>query len=174
MKPVSLLLLWVLFLSFLNSQASAQHAGHSQSGHGASSSPSSPKVDSSMGQETSRVRAFLLEGEVKASFSIMTLEEHKKMLRDMKMKVEVDPKATHNIAVVLTDTRSNQPIHDGVVKIKVISPQGKEEVRLLDSIPAMKQFVGDFTLNEKGRYQILVLFKAKGKKHATGFYYRLP
>ena len=105
MKPVSLLVVWVLFLSVAISQASAQHGGHSHSGQGASSSPPSPTVDSSMGQETSPVRAFLMEGGVKASFSIMTLEEHKKMLNDMKMKVEVAPHATHNIAVTLTDTR---------------------------------------------------------------------
>ncbi len=93
------------------------------------------------------------------------------MFHDMKMKGEVDPKATHNIAVILTDTRSNQPIHDGVVKMKVISPQGKEEIRLLDSIPAMKQFAGDFTLNEKGRYQILILIRRAGQDRAAGFYY---
>jgi hypothetical protein len=37
----------------------------------------------------------------------------------------------------------------------------------------MNQYAGDFTLSEKGRYQILILFKSGGKKQAAGFYYGL-
>ena len=103
----------------------------------------------------------------------MAMAEHKKMLKDMKMKVEVDPQATHNIAVTLTDTRSNQPLNDAVVKMKVISPSGKDQVKLLDFIAGMNQYAGDFTLSAKGRYQILILFKSRGKKQAAGFYYLL-
>jgi hypothetical protein len=129
-------------------------------------------MEPSMGQETSPSRTFLLDG-VKASFSIMAMAEHKKMLKDMKMKVEVDPQATHNIAVTLTDTRSNLPISDAVVKMKVIDPKGKEQVKLLDFTMAMNQYSGDFSLSPKGKHQILILFKAGGKKQAAGFYYLL-
>ena len=162
-----LALLMGLFLGIL--PAVAQHQ------HGAPSAPSSggeKKVEPSMGQEASSSRAFLLDG-VKASFSIMAMAEHKKMLKDMKMKVEVDPQATHNIAVTLTDTRSNQPIKEAVVKMKVIGPKGREEIKVLDPIPAMNQYAGDFTLGEKGRYQIMILFKGGGQKKAAGFYYLL-
>jgi hypothetical protein len=34
----------------------------------------------------------------------------------------------------------------------------------------MNQYAGDFNLSDKGRYQILILFKSGGKKHAAGFY----
>lgn len=129
-------------------------------------------MDLSMGQESSSIRSFLLDG-VKASFSIMGMAEHKKMLKDMKMKVEVDPQATHNIAVTLSDTRTNLPITDAVVKMKVIAPKGKDQIRLLDFIAGMNQYAGDFTLAEKGRYQVLILFKAGGKNQAAGFYYRV-
>jgi hypothetical protein len=101
------------------------------------------------------------------------MAEHKKMLKDMKMKVEVDPQATHNIAVTLTDTRSNLPISDAVVKMKVIDPKGKAQIKLLDFTAAMNQYAGDFTLPEKGRYQILILFKAGTQKQAAGFYYAM-
>ena len=131
------------------------------------------KPESTLGNETSSNRRFLLEGGIKASFSIMTMAEHKKMLQDMKMKVEVDPKATHDIAVTLTDTRTNLPITDAVVKMKVIDPKGKDQIKLLDFIAGMNQYGGDFTLAEKGRYQVLILFKAGGKKEAAGFYYLL-
>jgi hypothetical protein len=113
-----------------------------------------------------------LEG-FKASFSIMDMAAHKKMLKEMKMKVEINPQATHNIAVTLTDTRTNAAVADAVVKMKVINPKGKDQIKLLDFTPAMNQYAGDFNLSDKGRYQILILFKSGGKKHAAGFYYAL-
>jgi len=158
--------LLTVILSF--SPAIGQHAGHQMP------APSGEKKEGAPpGSEESPSRAFLLEGNIKASFSIMAMAEHKKMLKDMKMKVEVDPQATHNIAVTLTDTRSNLPISDAVVKMKVIDPKGKEQVKLLDFTMAMNQYSGDFSLSPKGRHQILILFKAGGKKQAAGFYYVL-
>jgi len=154
-----------LFLATLPVVAQHQHGGSSSPAPGGEE-----KMEPSMGQETSPSRTFLLDG-VKASFSIMAMAEHKKMLKDMKMKVEVDPRATHNIAVTLTDTRSNLPISDAVVKLKVIDPTGKEQIKLLDSIPAMNQYAQDFILTEKGRYQVLILFRNAGQKRAAGFYY---
>jgi len=164
------LLLIGIFLFPLPSFSQHQHGGHSMPGM--PGMEGEKKMEPSLGQGTSPTRTFLLD-DVKASFSIMPMVEHKKMLKDMKMKVEVDPQATHNIAVTLTDTRSNLPISDAVVKMKVISPNGKDQVKLLDFIMGMNQYAGDFTLSEKGRYQILILFKAGGKKQAAGFYYLL-
>ena len=172
MRLVLTILTMLLTVSIFPLTAFSQHQ------HGGHSMPGMPgmegekKMEPSLGQETSSTRTFLLD-DVKASFSIMAMAEHKKMLQDMKMKVEVDPQATHNIAVTLTDTRSNQPLNDAVVKMKVIDPKGKEQVKLLDFTMAMNQYAGDFTLSEKGRYQILILFKAGGKKQSAGFYYLL-
>ena len=131
------------------------------------------KVESRTGAETSSNRTFLLEGGIKAAFSITAMADHKKMLQDMKMKAEVDPQATHNISVTLTDTRSNLPLTDAVVKMKIIGTKGTEQMKLLDFTQAMNQYSGDFTFAERGRYQILILFKSGGKKQAGGFYYRL-
>jgi len=161
------LLLAILLLPYL-AVAQHQHGGMP----GMPGVEGEKKGEVTIGNEASTGRTFLLDG-VKASFSIMNMVEHKKMLKDMKMKVEVDPQATHNIAVTLTDTRSNLPIPDAVVKMKVIDPKGKEQIKLLDFIVGMNQYAGDFTLSEKGRYQVLILFKAGGKKQAAGFYYAL-
>lgn len=168
MKAVLLGFCFMVLIGFLPLPSAAQHSHHSDAGTG-----TEKKVPPSAKPETSSTRAFLLEGGIKAVFSIAPMAEHKKMLQAMKMKVEVDPQATHNIAVTLTDTRSNQPIKDAVVKMKVIAPKGKEEIKVLDPIPAMNQYAGDFTLGEKGRYQILILFKAGGQRKAAGFYYLL-
>jgi len=165
-----LVLLVGTFLSPLSSIAQHQHGG--QQAPGMAGMEGEKKGEVTIGNEASTSRTFLLDG-VKASFSIMNMAEHKKMLKDMKMNLEVDPQATHNIAVTLTDTRSNQPIIDAVVKMKVIAPKGKEQTKLLDFIMGMNQYAGDFTLSEKGRYQVLILFKAGGQKKAAGFYYLL-
>jgi hypothetical protein len=75
--------------------------------------------------------------------------------------------------VTLTDTRDNQPVLQAVVKMKVVSPKGKDQIKILDAIPAMNQYGQDFSLTEKGRYQVLILFRNGGKKIGAGFYYRL-
>ena len=154
---MSLLLVVVAGLFVLSSISLAQHS------HGGMSTGTSMKMDT---------KEVLVEG-VKVTFQIMANDEHKKMLKDMKMKIEVDPQATHNIAVTLTDTRSNLPISDAVVKMKVIDPKGKTQVKLLDFTMAMNLYAGDFALSEKGRYQVLILFKSGEKKRAAGFYYAL-
>ena len=66
----------------------------------------------------------------------------------------MEPQATRNIAVTLTDTRTNLPLTDAVVKMKVIDSKGKAQIKLLDFTPAMNQYAGDFTLSEKGKYKI--------------------
>jgi len=147
--------------------AAAQHAGHQ-----APAAAGEKKTEAPPGKETSLTRTFLLEG-FKASFSIMDMASHKKMLKDMNMKIEIDSQATHNIAVTLTDTRTNQVVHDAAVKMKVINPKGKDQIKLLDFTPAMNQYAGDFNLSDKGRYQVLILFKSGGMKRTAGFYYSL-
>ncbi len=149
--------------------AQHQHGGMS----GMAGKEEGKKPESKIGNETSPNRTFLLEGGIKAAFSIMPMAEHKKMLKDMNMKAEVDPQATYNIAVTLTDTATNTPVGGAVVKMKVIDPNGKDQVKLLDYTPLMNQYGGDFILTVKGKYQILVLFKAGEKKQAAGFYYLL-
>jgi hypothetical protein len=157
------------FLYVPSAMAQHQHGGMS----GMPGMEGEKKPESTIGSEASPNRTFLLQGNIKAAFSIMAMTEHKKMLQGMKMKVAVDPEATHNIAVTLSDTRTNLPITDALVKMKVIDPKGKDQIKLLDFIAGMNQYAGDFTLSGKGRYQVLILFKAGGKKEAAGFYYLL-
>jgi hypothetical protein len=169
--------IWFTLLTLLLAVFFSPPAAFSQHQHGGMSGmpgmEGEKKAEPKIGDEASPSRTFLLRGDIKAAFSIMAMAEHKKMLQDMKMKVEVDPQATHNIAVTLSDTRTNLPIADAVVKMKVIDPKGKDQVKLLDFIAGMSQYAGDFTLPGKGRYQVLILFKAGGKKEAAGFYYLL-
>jgi hypothetical protein len=170
MMNIGMIFILVTFCLASPGWAQHQHGSHQSS---APATGGEKKMGSAVGAETSPSRTFLLEGGIKAVFSIMPMADHKKMLQDMKMKVEVDPQATHNIAVTLTDTGSNLPLTDAVVKMKIIPPKGTEQIKLLDFTQAMNQYAGDFTLSEKGKYQILILFKSGDKKHPAGFYYVL-
>jgi hypothetical protein len=171
MRLFFIILTLLLTVSFSPFTAFSQHQHGGMSGLPGKEGEKKPEL--TIGNEASPNRTFLLPGGFKAAFSVMAMAEHKKMLQDMKMKVEVDPQATHNIAVTLSDTRTNLPITDAVVKMKVIDPKGKDQVKLLDFIAGMNQYAGDFTLSGKGRHQVLILFKAGGKKEAAGFYYLL-
>jgi hypothetical protein len=165
------------FLIFLLAAFRLAVPAWAQHQHGPHPSPAPAageiKTEAVAGDEASSRRTFILDDSVKASFAITPMAAHRKLLQEMKMKFDPDPRATHNIAVSLTEARSNRFLDEAVVRMKVISPRGKEEVKLLDQIPAMNQYAGDFALPEKGRYQILILFKSGGKKQAGGFYYQL-
>jgi hypothetical protein len=170
MATRKVILFFLLAGIFLAAPAWAQHQ------HGSPQTPAAgggAAGGSKAGDESAPRRVFILDGRVKADFTITPMAAHTQMLREMRMEVKPNPEATHNIAVTLTAVDTQRPVNEAAVKMKVISPGGNEEVKILDRIPAMNQHSGDFTLAEKGRYQILLLFKAGGRKTAAGFYYRL-
>ncbi len=114
----------------------------------------------------------LVEG-VKVTFQIMTNDEHKKMLKDMKMKEEIEPGTTNNIAVTLKDEKTQKEIADAKVTMKVVDPKGKDQVKPLKYEDMMKSYDAYFNLPEKGKYQIMILAKVGEKKTTAGIYYEL-
>jgi hypothetical protein len=115
-------------------------------------------------------REVLVEG-VKAVFQIMSNPEHKKMLADMKMKYEPEAGTTHNITILLVDNETQREITDAVVKMKVIDPAGKDQIKTLKADKGMKSYDDYFKLSEKGKYQILISFKVGEKTRTAGIYY---
>ena len=91
-KLFSVLGLLVEGVFFLSSVSLSQHS------HGGISMGSSMKMDT---------KEVLVEG-VKVTFQIMEIDEHKKMLKDMKMKEEVEAGTTHNITVTLKDEKTQK------------------------------------------------------------------
>jgi hypothetical protein len=146
-------LVYMLFPGF----SSAQHT------HGHGSGGGSMKMDT---------REVLTEG-VKVAFQIMANEEHRKMLKDMKMKNDIETGTTHNVTVVLTDQSSQKEITDAAVSMKVIDPKGKDQVKNLKYESSMKSYDGYFSMPEKGRYEMLVLVKFGDQKKTAGIYYEL-
>lgn len=137
--------------------SSAQHT------HGQGSGGGSMKMDT---------REVLVEG-VKVTFQIMANAEHRKMLKDMKMKDDIEAGTTHNITVVLTDQSTQKEITDAAVSMKVVDPKGKDQIKNLKYETSMKSYDTYFNLPEKGKYELLVLIKAGDQKKTAGIYYEL-
>jgi hypothetical protein len=152
-KFLSVLGIVVVGMWCLSSTTFAQH------GHG----------KTSMKMETKDV---LVEG-VKVSFMVMLNENHKKMLADMKMKEDIETGTTHNITVTLKDEKTQKEITDAEVQMKVVDPKGKDQIKALKYEAEMKSYDAYFNLKEKGKYQVLVLFKTGEKKGTAGIYHEI-
>ncbi len=123
-------------------------------------------MGSSMKMETKDV---IVEG-VKVSFMVMANDEHKKMLKDMKMKEDIEPGTTHNIAVTLKDEKTQKEVTDAQVSMKVVDPKGKDQIKSLKYDGDMKSYDAYFSLPEKGKYQVMILAKSGEKKITAGIY----
>ena len=98
---------------------------------------------------------------VKATFKIIDIKA--------KMK-EMGMKETHHIMVVLTDPKSGGKLSEGEVKVKVTGPDKKEQVKELMGMEG--GFGSDFTMPEKGKYEVMAKFKLKdGKVRSVKFRY---
>ena len=157
MKRLALVLVVsVVGLFVFSSFSLAQH------GHGGMKSEGSK-------METKEV---LVEG-VKVVFQMMTNEEHKKMLKDMKMKEDIEPGTTHIIGVTLKDGKTQKEITDAQINMKVVDPKGKDQIKTLKYEGEMKSYDAYFNLPEKGKYQVMVLFKVGEQKKTAGMYYEV-
>ncbi|MGE5840015.1 MAG: hypothetical protein ACM34H_08760 [Deltaproteobacteria bacterium] len=112
----------------------------------------------------------MVEG-VKVVFQIMANEEHKKMLLDMKSKEEPEAGTTHNIAVTLTDEKTHKEVTNAEVNMKVIDPAGKSQIKPLKADTMMKYYNAYFNLSQKGKYEVLIVFKVGDRKSNAGIYY---
>jgi hypothetical protein len=155
-KFVSICGMFVISLFVLSSVSLAQHSH----GHGGGS----------MKMETKEV---LVEG-VKVIFQIMANDEHKKMLQDMKMKEDIEPGTTHNITITLKDEKTQKEITDAKINMKIIDPKGKDQTKAPKYEEMMKTYDAYFNLVEKGKYQVMLLFKVGDKKPIpAGIYYEI-
>jgi len=157
-RLVKVLVVSVLGLFVLSSLSFAQHS------HGGMS------MGAPMKMETKEV---LVEG-VKVTFQIMANDEHQKMLKDMKMKEDIESGTTHNITVTLKDEKSQREITNAQINMKVVDPKGKDQIKPLKYEDMMKSYDAYFNLPEKGKYQVMVLFKVGDKQPIpAGVYYEI-
>ena len=154
-RLVSVLAGLAVGLFVLSSFVFAQHQ------HGGMSMGGSMKMES---------KDVLVEG-VKVSFTVMANDEHLKMLKDMNMKEDIEPGTTHNISVTLKDEKTQKEITNAQITMKVVDPKGKDQVKPLKFEEMMKTYGGYFNIPEKGKYQIMVLFKIGEKKRTAGVFW---
>jgi hypothetical protein len=95
------------------------------------------------------------------------------MLADMKMKEDVEAGTTHNIAVTLVDEKTNKEVTNAEVNMKVIDPAEKSQIKALKPDTMMKYYNAYFNLSQKGKYQVLIVFKIGDKKNTAGIYYEV-
>jgi hypothetical protein len=153
-KVISVVGVFVFCLFTFVSVLLAQHS------HGGMSMGTSMKMDT---------KEVLVEG-VKVTFQIMANGEHQKMLKDMKMKEDIEPGTTHNITVTLKDEKTQKEITNAQINMKVIDPKGKDQIKALKYEEMMKSYDAFFNLPEKGKYQVMVLAKTEEKKIPAGIY----
>ena len=151
--------LWLMFFC-LFTFASISLAQHS---HGGMSMGTPMKMDT---------KEVLAEG-VKVTFQMMANDEHRKMLKDMKMKEDIEPGTTHNITVTLKDEKTQKEITNAQINMKVIDPKGKDQVKSMKYDEMMKSYDAYFNLKEKGKYQVMILFKIEEQKRTAGIYYEI-
>ena len=117
-------------------------------------------------------REVLVEG-IKVTFQVMANAEHRQMLKDMKMTDDVEPDTTHNVTVILTDQTTQKDVPDATVSMKLVDPQGKDQIKNLKYESSMKSHDAYFNMPEKGKYELLVLIRAGGQKKTAGINYEL-
>jgi hypothetical protein len=101
-----------------------------------------------------------MQGGVDAEFQVMSLAS---------MNMTSDKGETHHIMVNLSEADGGAPIQNAVGKIKVVGPDGKEQVSTLKNYNGI--LAGNFTFKEPGKYGVICLLKNGDKKPVFKFWY---
>ena len=156
-RVISIVGMSILMCFVLTPLSLAQHS------HGGMSMSTSMKMDT---------KEVIVEG-VRITFQIMTNDEHQKMLKDMKMTEDIEPGTTHNITVILKEEKTQKEITNAGITMKVVDPNGKDQIKTLKYENEMKSYDAYFKLPDKGKYQIIILFKVGEQKRTAGMYYEI-
>lgn len=125
-----------------------------------------------------RVKEEAKPGGIKVAVDIMTVMEHHKMMKMMKMemkKMKMDSDATHHLSVTLIDESTGKGIKEAKTHVSCLSQDGKEvEDKELMFMSKMGHFGGEITLS-KGKFYIKVTTTLKdGFKYTTTFPFIVP
>ncbi len=101
-----------------------------------------------------------MQGGIDAEFQVMSLAS---------MNMTSDKGETHHIMVNLKETDGGEPIKKAVGKIKVVGPDGKEQVSSLKNYSGI--LAGNFTFKEPGKYGVICLLKNQDQKQVFKFWY---
>ena len=97
---------------------------------------------------------------VHAEFQVMSLKS---------MNMTDDQGNTHHIMVKMYTDGKKQPVKEAIGKIKVIAPDGKEQVNSLKNYSGI--LAANFTFPQPGKYGVICLSKVDGQKKLFKFWY---
>jgi len=87
----------------------------------------------------------------------------------MKVSPEMEHGGSHNFMVKIE--KDGKVLNDVVINSKVIAPDGQSHSKFLQKMGGW--YMNGYDLGQKGRYQLIILFKtADGNKHHGGVYYQ--
>ena len=102
---------------------------------------------------------------VKVAFSITDMKDRMKGMEMPRGMAE-----THHIAVEFKDAKSGKALTEGAVKVKVQTPDKKEQTK--DLMGMQGHFGADFDLSRPGKYGVMCKFQLKdGKVRNAKFWY---
>jgi len=155
-KLMSYFVATVFVICSVSSNLAAADTSHE--GHGKTDMSAPTAIESAGTKGTFKHEA--VDKNIRAEFQIMSLAS-------MNMK---DPNgATHHVMVKLVHDSMSHPIKDAAGKVKIIGPNGKEQINTLKNYNGI--FAANFSFEKTGKYGVIGLVKIDGKKHVFKFWY---
>jgi hypothetical protein len=97
---------------------------------------------------------------LEAEFQVMSLAS---------MNMTSDTGETHHIMVSFKDADSGEPVKDAIGKVKVIGPDGKEQISPLKNYSGI--LAANFSFPAPGKYGVICLVKQADEKRVFKFWY---
>lgn len=139
-----------LFISFMLVVSPVLQSAEMQHGHSEMSMETQMKPGAEMFLKTEHVDGYTVSFHVMKANSAM----HHGGSHNFMIKIEKDGMVVHNV----------------LINSKVIHPDGKAETKRLMKMGDW--YMNGYDLGNKGKYQLMILFKTSdGKKHRVGVYY---
>ncbi|MDH3975072.1 MAG: hypothetical protein OEV42_12395 [Deltaproteobacteria bacterium] len=145
----------------------AMEHDHSAHDHGSQSMEHQSEMKMPDGME---MHTMEIDGH-KINFHIMNRKAFRKYMDNMGHKThKMKEGMTHYVMMDITD-KEGKKIKRAKVKLKVIGPDKKSEEKA--AFPMMGNFGAEFHMMDKGKYQVMTLFKIKKAKHYGGFWHEM-
>lgn len=167
-KRISALLATVLLMGG-GSAALARMMEHSKGSHTQMSGQTTHEGGMKM-PEGMEMKSLQID-DYKVNFHVMDHNAFRNYMDNMghashKMK----PGMTHYVMMDITGS-DGKKISRAKVKLKIVGPDGKAQEKTAFSM--MGSFGAEFVMRQKGKYQVMTLFKTGDTKHKGGFWHEM-
>ena len=159
-KIITMFALCIFLLTGSAMALDSKSQDHATMDHSKMESMDHGKMDHGASMEGGTFKEAVMVDGIHAEFQVMELAS-------MNM---TDPEGrTHH--VMASFMKDGEKITKAVGKVKVISPSGKEQLADLKDFGS-GVFAANFTIDEKGKWGVICLFKDTDGKHTAKFWYQ--